>query len=203
MAEMLVMQLSVIVRERAEAGKRLGSSPHGPGAGPGHRRSRSQMPAGRRIWDRDRAFPGRHQRHGCDIDDIEHAKLRRFGDPRIHAPLVCGSVSCPILRREPYTGPGLTDQLDEQLTYFLASGGSQVDRDQALVTLSRVFLWFGADFVGPRRMPTFLPACRSSILASLLPWLDAGIGEWVELTSPRIEFQRYDWGLRCVVSKRT
>ena len=133
------------------------------------------------------------------LDDIEHAKLRRFGDPRIHAALVCGSVSCPTLRREPYTGPGLTDQLDEQLTYFLASGGSQVDRDQALVTLSRVFLWFGADFVRPRRMPTFLPARRSSILASLLPWMDAGVGEWVELASPRIEFGRYDWGLRCAV----
>lgn len=56
------------------------------------------------------------------LDDIEHGKLRRFGDPRIHAALVCGSVSCPTLRGEPYTGDRLDDQFDDQLRHFLAWG---------------------------------------------------------------------------------
>ena len=36
------------------------------------------------------------------LNDIEHGKIRRFGDPRIHAALVCGSASCPTLRYEPF-----------------------------------------------------------------------------------------------------
>jgi hypothetical protein len=133
------------------------------------------------------------------LDDIEHGKLRRFRDPRIHAALVCGSVSCPTLRGEPYAGAGLNEQLDDQLRYFLASGGSNVDRPGRVVRLSRVFLWFGADFVRPHRMPTFLPAARSSVLSALAPWLEPDVADWIASTHPRVEFQSYDWGLRCVV----
>lgn len=133
------------------------------------------------------------------LDDIEHGKLRRFGDPRIHAALVCGSVSCPTLRGEPYVGSSLRGQLDDQLRHFLAAGGCSVDRAGRVVRLSRVFLWFGADFVRPHRMPTFLPASRSSVLAALTPWLEPEISDWIASTRPRVEFQSYDWGLRCAV----
>lgn len=133
------------------------------------------------------------------LDDIEHGKLRRFGDPRIHAALVCGSVSCPTLRGEPYRGEILDSQFDDQLRHFLAAGALQVDRQAGVVYLSRVFLWFGADFVRPHRMPSFLPARRSRILASLLPWIDEETAEWVVEAQPEAEFQRYDWGLACTV----
>jgi hypothetical protein len=42
------------------------------------------------------------------LDAIEHAKIRRFADPRIHAALVCGSVSCPTLRPPPTREPSST-----------------------------------------------------------------------------------------------
>lgn len=133
------------------------------------------------------------------LDEIEHGKLRRFGDPRIHAALVCGSVSCPTLRGEPYRGEVLDNQFDDQLRHFLAAGALQIDRQEAVVYLSRVFLWFGADFVRPHRMPSFLPAGRSRILASLLRWIDEETAEWVVQTQPEVEFQGYDWGLACTV----
>lgn len=133
------------------------------------------------------------------LDDVEHAKLRRFGDPRIHAALACGSSSCPTLRGEPYHGTGLSRQLDDQLRYFLAAGGCIPDVERGVVRLSRVFLWLGADFVRPHRMPTFLPAFPSSVLRALIPWLEPEIGRWIESSAPKIEFQSYDWGLRCAV----
>jgi hypothetical protein len=133
------------------------------------------------------------------LDDIEHGKLRRFGDPRIHAALVCGSVSCPTLRSEPYEGDRLGDQLNDQLRHFLASGALSANRDRAVVHLSRVFLWFGADFTRPHRMPTFLPARRSRVLTSLRPWMDPGTNLWVEEVDPAVEYQGYDWGLSCTV----
>ena len=133
------------------------------------------------------------------LDDIEHGKLRRFRDPRVHTALVCGSVSCPTLRPEPYTGRVLDKELEDQTRHFLSEGAILSDRSRGLVRLSRVFLWFGADFVRPHRMPGFLPARRKAILGALMPWLDADLTAWIEETEPEVEFQPYDWGLRCLV----
>ena len=96
------------------------------------------------------------------LNDMEHGKIRRFQDPRIHAALVCGSVSCPSLRYEPF-GDNLGEQLDEQIRTFLAGGGAHVDRDSGTLQLSRVFLWYGGDFVRPGRMPTWIPARRRDL----------------------------------------
>ena len=61
---------------------------------------------------------------GLSLDAIEHAKIRRFRDPRIHGALVCGSVSCPTLRRTPYVGASLDRDLDSQMRTFLAGSVS-------------------------------------------------------------------------------
>lgn len=126
------------------------------------------------------------------LDAIEHAKLRRLRDPRIHSAMVCGSLSCPTLRAEPYAGARIDAQLDDQMRSFLAGGGA-FEADGSL-KLSRVFLWYGADFVRPHRMPTFIPTSRTKILHALVPWLPSGIDR-----SARVEFQPYDWSLSCSV----
>ena len=128
------------------------------------------------------------------LDAIEHGKLRKFGDPRIHGALICGSVSCPTLRRTPYTGHGLDTELTEQMSYFVSQGGAVADGDDAL-KLSRVFLWFGADFVRPQRMPTFLPASKKALLSALEEWLPDDLSG-----RTRVSFQSYHWGLRCSVA---
>ena len=104
------------------------------------------------------------------LTQVEHAKIRRFRDPRIHTALVCGSVSCPTLRFEPFTGAQLSRQLDEQARTFLAAGGAV--REEKRLLLSRVFLWYGADYVRPHRMPTLLPTSRRSVARALVPWLE-------------------------------
>ncbi len=127
------------------------------------------------------------------LDAIEHGKIRRFGDPRIHGALVCGSVSCPTIRSAPYSGGRLDEELHEQMSRFLALGGAVAQGEDG-VTLSRVFLWLGADFVRPRRMPTFLPAKRKAVLVALQAWMPEALrGE------RRVSFQTYDWGLHCAV----
>ena len=72
------------------------------------------------------------------LDDIEHGKVRRFGDPRIHAALVCGSVSCPTLRHEAFGDSALDAQLDEQMRRFVAAGGASLDRTRNVIQLGRV-----------------------------------------------------------------
>lgn len=134
------------------------------------------------------------------LNDIEHGKIRRFGDPRIHGGLVCGSASCPTLRYEPFTGDALPAQLDDQMASFLAGGGAVRDEAQSKLLLSRVFLWYGADFTRPNRMPTLLPARKAAIADALGTWLPPDLEQWRLAAGPHIAFQPYDWSLACRVS---
>jgi hypothetical protein len=133
------------------------------------------------------------------LNHIEHGKIRRFRDPRIHAALVCGSASCPTLRYEPYEGGRLNSQLDDQTRSFLAAGGAVQESNE--LWLSRVFLWYGGDFVRPRRMPTFVPATGQQIAAAIGPWLSDDQQRWLGSERRRVRFQTYDWSLACSVRK--
>ncbi len=133
------------------------------------------------------------------LDAIEHGKVRRFCDPRIHGALVCGSLSCPTLRFEPYSGDRLDAQLDDQLRSFLRSGGAVADRAAGELSLTRVLLWYGADFVRPHRMPALLPVRRRKLAGAISPWLDEDDATWIRRERPRVSFQDYDWALGCAV----
>jgi len=133
------------------------------------------------------------------LNDIEHGKIRRFGDPRIHAALVCGSGSCPTLRYEPFSEP-LSPQLDDRMRSFLADGGATVDRETGTLRLSRIFLWYGGDFVRPGSMPTWLPARRRDLARSISRWLADDDAAWVVASRPGVEYATYDWGLACSIA---
>ena len=133
------------------------------------------------------------------LNEIEHGKLRRFSDPRMHGALACGAASCPALRYEPFTGDRIHHQLYDQLRSFLAGGGARADRKTGVLALSRVFLWFGGDFTRPDSMPTWLPARKKRLLEVLTEWLDPAVLDWVAQTRPRVEYQSYDWSLACSI----
>jgi hypothetical protein len=133
------------------------------------------------------------------LDAIEHGKIRRFGDPRIHGALVCGSASCPTLRYEPYDGGKVDDQLDDQMRGFLSGGGAVVDQADGKLWLSRIFGWYSGDFARPQEMPTWLPAGKKRLVGLLTPWLQPEIAEWAQDTLPQVAFQPYDWSLACTV----
>jgi hypothetical protein len=134
------------------------------------------------------------------LDDIEHGKIRRFGDPRIHGALVCGAVSCPTLRSEPFNGAQLDKQLDDQMRRFLAGGGARLDKTKNALHLTRVLQWYGGDFALPQRMPTLRPARAASLSMAIVPWLDPLDAAYVILEQPKVIFASYDWGLGCSVA---
>jgi hypothetical protein len=134
------------------------------------------------------------------LDDIEHGKIRRFGDPRIHASLVCGSVSCPTLRYEPFTGTALDAQLDDQMRTFLARGGASVERSSNQISLSMVFRWYGRDFTRPDRMPTLIPERSHRVRDAIAHWMPDTDRDFVRTHKPPVHFQSYDWGLGCSVA---
>ena len=107
------------------------------------------------------------------MNAIEHGKIRRFGNPLIHAALVCGSISCPTLRHEPFTGHNIAAELEEQMRWFLANGGAVVTGDT--LHLSRVFAWYSGDF--GRGTPSWLPARKVRVVEALSPWLPSGAAD--------------------------
>ncbi len=125
---------------------------------------------------------------------IEHAKIRRFKDPRIHAALVCGSLSCPTLRGTPFTGDDLAVQLDDQMAAFVRSG-AVVRGEEGSVELSQIFRWYGADFTQPGWMPWFRPTSKRATLKAIERWVPSDLR-----SAKKIRFQEYDWGLACNVA---
>lgn len=131
------------------------------------------------------------------LNDIEHGKLRRFGDPRIHFAIVCGSLSCPTLRYEPFREAGLDRQLEDQSrTFFASSGVQRTGADRVL--LSRILLWYGGDFTRPHRMPTWLPGRRTEVFRATLRWMPDAVRSDLP-DRPRIGFLDYDWALGCAI----
>ncbi len=140
------------------------------------------------------------QGESLSLDDIEHGKIRRFGDPRIHGALVCGSVSCPTLRREPYVASSLDHQLDDQLRFFVAQGGGRLSRNDNTVWLSSVFKWYGRDFTLPHRMPSIIPARQGRVRDILANWFPPNDASYIWLHQPQVMYMPYDWGLGCSVA---
>jgi hypothetical protein len=111
------------------------------------------------VW-KQRA--GRLAGSSVTLDFLEHGVLRaEWAEPRVHACLVCASLSCPNLRSEAFDARRLDAQLDDQARAWLANptkgalvtpaAAPSADGPAPLVTLSRIFLWFRDDFVRGER----------------------------------------------------
>jgi hypothetical protein len=140
------------------------------------------------LWPVWKLEAGTLRGRGYSLDQIEHTILRTMGDPRIHTAIVCASISCPPLRREPYGAERLDAQLDDAARSFLANGrkGARLDRGEGILYLSRIFSWFEVDFE--------LKGGVLSFVAEYLPEVDAG---WIRRhrETLEIEYFDYDWRL--------
>lgn len=162
----------------------------------------------RSVWE-DRGFFRRAAYivagHRMSADDIEHGvlrgnrphpllRLRQFApgdprlrwslplDPRVHFALVCASRSCPPVGL--YTASALEDQLDLAASAFITGGGVRADPLTRTVSLSRIFLWYQADFGGGAGVRTFIARYADEHIRALL--LTPGI---------RVRYLPYDWTL--------
>ena len=128
------------------------------------------------------------------LDGIEHGILRKLGEPRIHGAIVCASLSCPPLRREPYRAADLDAQLDENVRRWLADPrkGARLDRASGTLTLSPILHWFAEDFGDD----------PVGFAARHLPPADAA---WIRdhRASLRLRWFDYDWRLNDAATAAT
>jgi Protein of unknown function, DUF547 len=97
------------------------------------------------------------------LDEVEHRILRPLGEPRIHLAIVCASLSCPDLRREPYAAARLDMQLDEDARRFLRDPNKGVQVTADAIRVSRIFDWFGEDFAAGGGIETFIRRYRDDL----------------------------------------
>ena len=120
------------------------------------------------------------------LHEIEHEVLRPMGEPRIHAAIVCASLSCPPLRREPYRAADLEAQLEDNVRRWLADPrkGARIDRSARTLWLSPILDWFSEDFGD-----SVLPFVTAHLPDEEASWIRAQGG------ALRIRYFAYDWSL--------
>jgi hypothetical protein len=120
------------------------------------------------------------------LHEIEHDILRPMGEPRIHAAIVCASLSCPPLRREPYRAATLGAQLEDNVRRWLADPrkGARIDRSARTLYLSPILDWFAEDLGGD-----VLPFVAAHLPAEAASWVRS------QGRALRIRYLDYDWSL--------
>ena len=122
------------------------------------------------------------------LGDIEHEILRKMGEPRIHAAIVCASTSCPSLARSPFRPETLGADLDRAMRTWLGDSrkGVSIDRKRGVVTVSKIFDWFEEDF-----------ASRGGVREAIAPYLPPADAEWLRGPgrNARLRHFDYDWSL--------
>mmetsp|Transcript_53616 Transcript_53616/g.79684 ORF Transcript_53616/g.79684 Transcript_53616/m.79684 type:complete len:329 (+) Transcript_53616:83-1069(+) len=108
------------------------------------------------VWDQ---IAGKVAGEELSLNNIEHDNLRKVWDePLVHACINCASASCPNLRPEAFVVDRLETQMDEQMREWLKNDSKGLRlTDENRLELSRIFLWFGADFGNSKGIRKFLP----------------------------------------------
>ena len=145
-----------------------------------------------------RPYPVGRELH--TLNTLLHAKIRAFGDPRVHAAVVPAARSAPRLRA--YSPVDLDQELDIQLRALLADparGLHSTDSEQRL-DLSPIFRWFAGDFAAPERMPDLAVSIRGYLrpwiaLPYLRPYMPPDLAKQGDAEAVRIKWLPFDWRL--------
>lgn len=122
------------------------------------------------------------------LQTLEHEIIRaKFPTyPGIHFALVCAAKGCPVLRSEPYYGPRLQAQLDEQARQFLGDPTkNRVVAVRKTVILSKIFKWYEEDFVRN----------GGSVLGYVTKYFPPSDQEDLKAGGFKIDYLEYDWSL--------
>jgi hypothetical protein len=97
------------------------------------------------VWDR---MTWRVMGHDYTLDYMEHHILRKqLAEPRVHFVLVCASLGCPLLENHAFDASGIDKRLDQAaINYIYRDHKVQIDRENRIVRLPRIFEWFAEDF---------------------------------------------------------
>ena len=127
-------------------------------------------------------------RTAISLEELEHTLIRaRFREARVHFALVHGARGSPPLRREPYTGDRLLQQLDDQ-AHLMLSNPRYFDWQPVHTTLriSAIFDRYRSDFADD----------EPGLARALAPWMPAAAERTLQSGKLfRIDYIPFDWKL--------
>ncbi|MCZ6468869.1 MAG: DUF547 domain-containing protein [Candidatus Dadabacteria bacterium] len=136
------------------------------------------------------------------LEEIEHETLRKkFNEPRIHMAINCASISCPDLRNEAYTPEKLEEQLADASTNFVNNPdkGVYVNEQSGKVKLSKIFKWFGDDFInnyGSKKLFNNYSLKENAALNFTSEYIESEeVKEYLMNNKLKIGYLGYDWHL--------
>jgi len=134
------------------------------------------------------------------LGEIEHEILRKqFNEPRIHFAINCASKGCPNLRSEAYRPDIINEQLESQAIDFINDPmkGVKIDHENNGVKLSKIFKWFGKDFItryGNTDLFNGRNATEKAVLSVVVNYLqDQDKKEFLKGNNFKISYLSYDW----------
>jgi hypothetical protein len=125
------------------------------------------------VWNKNAGIVGGKT---YSLNDVEHNILRKMGDPRIHAAIVCASLSCPDLAMFSYKPEEISAQLDNQSKHLLSNetkGFLRYD-GRSIIYLSPIFNWFKNDFQQAGGVIDFLKKYAPADKMEDLKYLESG-----------------------------
>ena len=134
------------------------------------------------------------------IEEIENKVLRtQFVEPRLCFALSYASLGCAPLRREPYYGRNLSEQLDDQAKIFLASeNGMKIDREERVVNLTAIVQWYENEFL-LKYPPADAFKDKKPTEAAILTYISRHISQkdadWLLRKIFTLKYIRYNWAL--------
>jgi hypothetical protein len=134
------------------------------------------------------------------LGEIEHEILRKqFNEPRIHFAINCASKGCPNIRSEAYRPDIIYEQLESQAIDFINDPmkGVKIDHENNGVKLSKIFKWFGKDFItryGNTDLFNGRNATEKAVLSVVVNYLqDQDKKEFLKGNNFKISYLSYDW----------
>ena len=134
------------------------------------------------------------------IEEIENKVLRtQFVEPRLCFALTYASLGCSPLRREPYYGRNLSEQLDDQAKIFLASeNGMKIDREERVVNLTAIVQWYENEFLlnyPPANAFEDKKPTEAAILTYISRHISQKDADWLLRKIFTLTYLRYNWAL--------
>ncbi len=136
------------------------------------------------------------------LDEIEHQILRKkFNEPRIHMAIVCASISCPDLSNEAYVPEMLEEQLTQASFNFVNNPekGVFVNENDGRVKLSKIFKWFGDDFIptyGKEKLFNNYSLKENAVLNFAADYIKPEQRkDYLMSNKLKISYLKYDWHL--------
>jgi hypothetical protein len=117
------------------------------------------------------------------LDNIEHDILRvQYDTPLVHYMLNCASVGCPNLKRTPWTGNTLDEDLAVAATHYINSNrGVRVNKGG--LSVSSLYKWYEKDF-----------GDADHVLSHLRQYADEDLRNHMKTRKKIIDYA-YDWSL--------